>query len=128
MRRRGMVTAVTAKFTRAVASGYQPCPAQASPLAPGVAVWSVQLAWGIVSGTAIRDRYGVAGGELGQAHALTVRKAADDYICDGCRHVIARGALHGSNVSVHYCACCITAIRPESQFKIHGGTPCPTST
>ena len=108
---------MTATFDRAVAAGYRPCTAQASPLPAGSPVWSAQVEWGIVSGTMIRDRYGVAGGELGRAVPLTVRRAAGDYICQGCRHVIARGALHGSNAGAHFCSCCITATEPEAQFK-----------
>ena len=108
------MTTTTARLT---AAGYQPCPAQSAPAPAGTPVWSARLNWGLVSGTAIRDRYGVSGGELGSPSILTVRKAAGDYICAGCRHVIARGALHGSNAGAHYCPCCITTTEPASEFK-----------
>jgi hypothetical protein len=107
----------TATASRLVAAGYQPCPAPPAPAPQGTPVWSARLEWSLASGTMIRARYGVGGGDLGQPATLTVRKAAGEYICCGCRHVIARGALHGSNAGVHYCACCITTDRPEDQFK-----------
>lgn len=93
------------------------CPAQTAPAPVGTPVWSVSLNWTMVSGTMILDRYGVSGGQLGSAAFLTVRKAADDYVCADCRHAIPRGALHGSNMASHYCGCCITTVQPESQFK-----------
>lgn len=89
-------------------------------LAPGMAVWSARLNWGLVSGTMIRGRYGVGGGELGSPSILTVRKAATGYLCSDCRQVIARGTLHGSNAGAHYCTGCITDTEPESQFKTKG--------
>jgi hypothetical protein len=88
-----------------------------SLLTPGTTVWSTRLSWGLVSGTSIRDRYGVSGGELGSPSVLTVRKAASEYLCAGCRGVITRGSLHGSNVGSHYCASCVTATEPEAQFR-----------
>jgi hypothetical protein len=99
------------------AAGYEPCTAPPYPALAGTAVWSARLEWGLVSGTMIRDRYGAGGGELGSPAALTVRRAAAGYICRGCTHVIARGALHGSSAGAHYCPCCITTVRPDDQFK-----------
>lgn len=86
-------------------------------LTPGTTVWSVKLNWGLVSGSMIRDRYGVSGGELGSPAILTVRKAGSEYRCDGCRSLIPRGALHGSNSGAHYCPGCVTTVEPASEFK-----------
>ena len=108
---------ITATASRLIAAGCQPCPARDAPAPQGTPVWSVKLEWSLASGTMIRARYGVGGGQLGQPATLTVRKAASEYICCGCRHVIARGALHGSNAGAHYCGCCISITRPEDQFK-----------
>jgi hypothetical protein len=103
--------------TLLIAAGYQPCTALAVSPPPGTPVWSVSLEWSLASGTMIRDRYGVSGGELGQPATLTVRKAAGEYLCGGCRHVIARGSLHGSNAGAHFCGCCVTTVRPDDVFK-----------
>lgn len=108
---------MTTTAERLTAMGYEPCAASLVPAPAGATVWSARLNWGLVSGSMIRDRYGVCGGELGSPSILTVRKAAGVYLCAGCRHVIARGALHGSNAGTHYCLCCISATEPESQFK-----------
>jgi hypothetical protein len=108
---------VTATLDRLTAAGYAPCPAQAAPAPAGTPVWSVRLNWGLVSGDLYRNRYGVPGGELGHPAILTVRAAADSYLCADCRHAIPRGALHGSNAGAHYCVCCIITTQPESQFR-----------
>jgi hypothetical protein len=99
------------------AAGYEPCIAQAMTAIAGTPVWSARLEWGLVSGTSIQDRYGAGGGEMGSPAPLTVRKAAAEYVCRDCRHLIARGALHGSGTGSHYCACCVTTVQPDSQFK-----------
>ena len=99
------------------ADGYPPCTSPPCPFPAGTSVWSAMLGWSLASGSMIRDRYGVGGGELGQPAALTVRTAAGEYLCGGCRHIIARGSLHGSSAGAHYCACCVTTTRPDDQFK-----------
>jgi hypothetical protein len=111
------MTAATATASRLIAAGYQPCPAPPAPAPQGTPVWSARLEWSLASGTMIRDRYGAGGGQLGQPATLTVRRAASEYICGGCRHVIARGAPHGSNAGAHYCGCCITTVRPDDEFR-----------
>jgi hypothetical protein len=107
----------TPTLDRAIAAGYQPCTAQAVSAPADTPVWSVKLHWGIVSGTMYRDRYGASGGHLGTPSLLTVRKAAGEYLCGDCRHVIARGSLHGSNAGAHFCGCCVTTVRPDDVFK-----------
>jgi hypothetical protein len=108
---------MTTTASRLIAAGYQPCPAQDASAAQGTPVWSARLEWGLVSGDMYRERYGVGGGHLGSPAPLFIRKAATEYLCRDCRHVIAAGALHGSNAGAHFCACCITATEPEDQFR-----------
>ncbi len=94
--------------------------ATATRLTRGAIVWSRKLNWGLVSGSMIRDRYGVSGGQLGRPAILTVRRAATEYACVGCGSAITRGTLHGSNIGVHYCPACITTTEPEAQFRAGG--------
>lgn len=56
--------------------------------------------------------------EGGRPAALTVKKAARAHCCIACAHDIPSGVWYGASVSglLHYCGCCVTPDRPETQF------------
>jgi hypothetical protein len=56
--------------------------------------------------------------EGGRPAGLTVKEAGRAHCCIACGHTIARGVLYGASVSglLHYCTCCVTLDRPETQF------------
>lgn len=102
-----------------------PCPAAGFPAPRGSVVWSQALQWGLCTSPVVQQHLGTPGGWWGRPAELTVRRAAAGYWCDGrsdggglCQHVIARGTLHGATPGgAHYCGCCVTAERPQDQFR-----------
>lgn len=85
----------------------------------GDTVWTAVLQWSSVSGSRVREQYGVTAGHEGSAADLTVRKARRNYICSGrsCNHLILAGTLHGAELYYeHYCPCCVVSQCPQARF------------
>jgi hypothetical protein len=83
----------------------------------GATVWTVRLEWGLVSGEFTVQQYG-SNGQHGRPSELTVKRAGTAHCCVACGHDIPRGALYGVTAGpLRYCGCCVTATRPEDQFR-----------
>ena len=92
--------------------------ARGTELHTGQTVYSRKLNWSVVSGSTIREHYGVPSILKGRPQTLHICKARKDYKCEDCKQRIDKGSYHASATYYdHYCLGCVETIRPEIETK-----------